>query len=236
VWYADTTVVFALLPLLYISLLLQLGSPDARPSAIPMDIYLQEMDLQNLPLDRKVLRELSVWDQEAAGGLRKPRHPEVFDNSNTTPILILHLFATWCGPCKGELPLWRKLKSPLWNKSSGRVRIVHILMQKNTDELQSLVREVGEDKMPHGPLYVDRSESLSQNLSRAFDDKSLPPLPITLFLDPERNVRRAIVGSIAGRTPEVFATSIRMLRLFEQEVRSGRRAKPHEEEDDVFTQ
>jgi thiol-disulfide isomerase/thioredoxin len=235
-WYADATVVFALLPLFYISLLLEIGSSAARPSAIPMDVYSQEMDLQSLPIDRKVLRELPVWDQDAAGGLRKPRHSEVFDNSNTTPILILHLFATWCSPCKAELPLWRKLKSPLWNKSSGRVRVFHILMQKNTDDLQAFVREVGEDKMPLGPLYVDRSGSLSENLSRAFDDKSLPPLPIALFLDPERIVRRTIVGSIAERTSEVFATSIRMLRLVQQEIRSGRRPKPHEEDDDVFTQ
>jgi hypothetical protein len=82
--------------------------------------------------------------------------------------------------------------------------------------------------MPSVPLYIDRGGKLSKNLSRAFDDKSLPPLPVTIWLDPDRVVRRVIVGSTDGRIDEVKGASMRMLRLLEQQEKSGRRPKPKE--------
>ncbi len=231
-WYACSTLVPPLPALLAVVLFCQLGPVPSDPAAIPIKDYRQEADLLNLPINRKILQSLPLWDAEA-GVLRKARR--AFDDSDTAPILILHLWATWCAPCREELPIWRKLWNTLYNESSGRVRAVHIAMQNDADGLPKFIDKIGSNNMPIQPLYFDQGGHLAKNLSEAFDDKSMPPLPITIWLDPERIVRRVIVGSIRGRISEVTGTSKRMLKLYDQQVKSGRRPKPKEEDDDTFS-
>ncbi len=220
-----------MLPLLYFALLLQLGSPPVRLSAIPMGVYSQEADLLNLQIDRTVLQSFPLWDKEA-GVLRKARSS--FDNDRVTPIIILHLFATWCEPCREEMPIWKELWFTLHNESNGLARAFHIAIQSDVNELPKFIEKVGPRNMPSQLLYFDKSGRLAKNLSQAFDDQSLPPLPITLWLDPDRVVRRVIIGSISGRIPEVKAATMRMVKLFNQQVKAGRRPKAQEEEDDIF--
>lgn len=224
-----------MLPLIYVALFLQVGSLSSGLAGSPCPSnsaleahHRQEIGLFDFPLDRTILRSLPIWDQQT-GGLREPRAAELFDDS--TPVLILHLWATWCGPCKEEFALWRELGPRLGEQHKGGVRVAHIALQENTDKVPAFISEL-QGKLPSGRLYFDRGERLVGNIRRWFNSNRMPSLPVTLWLDSDRVVRHAIVGPINNRLPEVVDATARLVRSLQE---AARRPKPPEAEIDVFT-
>jgi thiol-disulfide isomerase/thioredoxin len=140
---------FLMFPCL-LALCCQLGAAFAEP--MPADEALAELEhrhrleqaLLHLPIDRVVLGSLQVWDKKT-GQLRLRVPGESFDDSR--PVLILHLWATWCNPCKEEMPLWRELADRMSKQFASDVRIVHIAMQSETQDMASFVRQLG-NRMP----------------------------------------------------------------------------------------
>jgi thiol-disulfide isomerase/thioredoxin len=192
-----------------------------------------EVALLHLPIDRTVLGSLPVWDDKLAK-LRLRTPGENFD-VNTRPILILHLWATWCGPCKDEFPLWRQIEERL-EKKYGTVHetsIVHIAMQKDDSGMASFVRQLG-DKLPASAKFFDRDEQLLKVLRQAFKGADLPTLPITLWLGPARTVKQAMAGTIQDRVPEVMDSTDRLIRSIRY-LQNENKKVPKDEEIDVFT-
>jgi thiol-disulfide isomerase/thioredoxin len=116
-------------------------------------------------------------------------------------LFFLHLWATWCEPCKEELGLWRELGERLDKQYGYEVKIIHIAMQRDAKEMAGFVKEMG-NKMPAGARFVDRDERLSKLLQPAL--KRDPRLPMTLWLGPARTVKQALVGTISDRVSEVM--------------------------------
>lgn len=223
--------------LLYAALLLQLGALPPRAAPPPPvggsaeDRLLQATRLLNLAIDRNILQSFPLWDSKA-GQLRPHRPGEKMDDS--TPILILHLWATWCGPCKAEFQTWRNLAPQISELHRGRVRVFHIAMQNEADEMPAFVKEMGK-KLPFGAKYFDSGERLAKNLAKAFPNKRLPPLPMTLWLDHERIVRWAIIGPVDARVTAVKDATAQLLRTIEQQESGAQRLKDSDDEADVFS-
>src|SRR5262245_27710455 len=138
-----------MVPLLLVSLILQLGAKlPARPVPvnISLETYRNEIGLLHHGVDRAALGVILVWDPANSGSpppesisqdvfgdekpaprcgrtgkdLREARPGERVDDG--TSLMILHLWATWCEPCKDELVMWSELGPRLVTQYKGRVR------------------------------------------------------------------------------------------------------------------
>jgi thiol-disulfide isomerase/thioredoxin len=227
-----------LMPICLFALCLQLGVAFGEP--MPANEALAELEhrrrleqaLLHLPIDRMVLGSLQVWDKKT-GQLRLRVPGESFDDSR--PVLILHLWATWCDPCKEEMPLWRELADRMSTQFASDVRIVHIAMQSETQDMASFVQQLG-SRMPFETKFFDDSERLVKLLRPVFKvKKGLPTLPITLWLGPARTVRQAFVGAISGHEAEVMDATERLLGSIRYLRDASKKSLPKDEESDVFT-
>lgn len=202
-----------LISLFYIGLFLQLAGPPplARPGS-EVDLRRQEVRLLHLGLDRAALRTLLVWEPKT-DALRDARPGEVVDDS--TPVMILHLWATWCDPCKEEFPLWQKLGPRLAEQHSGKVRIAHVALQNDSSDMAGFVQQM-HGRLPFPVRHFDRKERLAGSLRKALTGKQLT-LPMTLLLDRERVVRQAIIGPISERRQELAESTARLVQLIQQQ-------------------
>lgn len=211
-----------LIALFYVGLFLQLAGPTplAR-SGSELDLRRQEVRLLHLALDRVALRSFLVWEPKI-DALRDARPGEVVDDS--TPVMILHLWATWCDPCKEEFPLWQKLGPRLVDRHSGKVRIAHVALQNDSSDMASFVQQM-HGKLPFPTRHFDRKERLASALRKALSGKQLT-LPMTLILDRERVVRQAIIGPISERRQELAESTARLIQLIQQQDDAASRPKP----------
>lgn len=219
--------------LFYIGLFLQLGGPlpPLKPGS-ELELRRQEVRLLHLAIDRAALRTLLVWEPKI-GTLRDARPGEVVDDS--TPVMILHLWATWCEPCKEEFPLWQKLGPRLVEQHSGRVRIAHVALQNDSSDMASFVQQM-QGKLPFPVKHFDRGERLVGALRKALAGKNLT-LPLTLLLDQERVVRQAFIGPISERRQELAESTARLIKLIQQQDEAATRPKPARDSDaDVWSQ
>lgn len=182
--------------------------------AIELEIRRREVRFIHLALDRTALRDLRVWDP-TTDALRDARPGEVIDDS--TPVMILHLWATWCGPCKEEFPLWRQIEPGLVYQHKGRVRIAHVALQNDSAGMASFVKEMA-GQLPFPLEHFDRNSRLADKLNLV--DKQLA-LPVTLLLDSERVVRQAFIGSIRNRREELIDSTARLARLVKMQQALG---------------
>lgn len=227
-------------PLLWISLFFQLGATPpaaAGTSAISIKTYRDELALLHHAVDRGALRSILVFDPantpapalpprdvfatsenasppcgRAGKALREARPGEMVDDS--TPVMILHLWASWCEPCKEDLTLWRELGPRLIKQHKGRVRVVHLALEADGEAFQHLAKSLGE-QLPSGRIYFDCQEKLSKDMGQTLG--RLPPLPMTLWLDGDRIVRQAMVGPMNHRRNEAIDSTARLLALIEKQ-------------------
>ena len=96
-------------------------------------------------------------------------------------VVVLHFWASWCGPCRRELPEIQALHLEL-AKRGGRVIAVSI------DEDQRNAADFAARYAPSLPIYHDVPEGLAKTLD-------LPALPYTVVLDRNGSVMWAGGGA-----------------------------------------
>jgi thiol-disulfide isomerase/thioredoxin len=114
---------------------------------------------------------------------------------NTPNVTVLNAWATWCEPCKRELPDLREMflkNSDTWNQ---RVRFVSVLSQDTIDPIEAHRRFA--DAMPAADAFLAevRANALAEALRR---DQAITGegLPIWVLLDCHRERRFAHVGAL----------------------------------------
>ncbi len=93
---------------------------------------------------------------------------EALVNETGDKIVVLNFFASWCGPCRMEIPDLVELRK---HYPSDRLTLMGISVDRNADELQAFVRKMGVNY----PVYRDNSE-----IARELGISSIPR---TIILD-----------------------------------------------------
>ena len=155
---------------------------------------------------------LSVWEapkQEWRSLLPKEGPP------TNVKIRVVHLWGTWCAPCKDEFPVIKQMDLQIRRNYQGAVQFVYIADSLSTNGAMKTFMEKYHDDMPAGLLYHDYENKLAVELlavlpqgsavegrNESSNERQLN-LPITLLVDADDVVRQAFVGSVMARRPEL---------------------------------
>lgn len=96
-------------------------------------------------------------------------------------LVVLNLWATWCEPCRREMPNLQQLSNSLDPQHFAVVGLA-------ADEDEHLVREYLIDKGVTFPSYIDKGERISH------DQLGIPLFPYTLLLSPDGRLIQRFPG------------------------------------------
>jgi thiol-disulfide isomerase/thioredoxin len=104
--------------------------------------------------------------------------------------VLLNIWASWCVPCREEMPALDKLETELGGKDFA---VVAVNIDKGgTDKAKSFLTETG---ATHLPLYTDPSSKLFAALKAV-------GMPTTLVLDRDGREIGRLVGPADWSSPE----------------------------------
>lgn len=170
--------------------------------------YQTEVSLLHTRIDKTRLEQILVWDVRDANW-RKPKDNEATPNSTDAPLLIVHLWADWCKPCREEFQVLKSLAPTIEARYRRRVRFIYVAMETGSANMERFL-EANKDIMPSARFYLDAGEGGIASTLRSRLASGRLSLPTTLLLDSQRIVRQAIVGPINNRRAE-FVDSINRL-------------------------
>lgn len=121
-------------------------------------------------------------------------------------VILLNIWATWCAPCRHEMPTLDRLQGKLGGQD---FEVLALSIDKAGPEV---VRKFFDEiKIEHLSLYIDESGKSAPAL-KAFG------LPVTLLLDREGREIGRLIGPAVWDTPE-------MVELFENVIAERKTAK-----------
>ena len=100
--------------------------------------------------------------------------------------IIVSFFASWCAPCREELPLINSLVDEL--KAEG-VQVALIGLKENAGSIKSLLAE----------LKVDKPVVLTDPSGKTGEQYGVRFLPVTYFIGADGRVKDVIYGEISGQ-------------------------------------
>lgn len=113
-------------------------------------------------------------------------------------VVALAFFASWCGPCRTELPILQKLHTTY---SPDGLGLVMISIDEGGPRItQQIVEEAG--------ITFPVLHDADQSLARAFKAGKLPYL---LLVGPDGTIKRTVVGSMPGYEEWLTSTLREML-------------------------
>jgi cytochrome c biogenesis protein CcmG/thiol:disulfide interchange protein DsbE len=95
--------------------------------------------------------------------------------------VVLNFWASWCGPCRVEMPFFEQTQM----KYNGKTAVIGV----NQGESADIVQEFSIRQNISYPLLVDDDNSV--NL-----DYNINSLPTTIFIDPNGVVQEVVVGIV----------------------------------------
>jgi len=102
--------------------------------------------------------------------------------------VFLHFWASWCGPCREEMPAIQQMRSTFDN---DKFEIVLINTAENEDTIFSFLGEIGMD------MY-----SLMDTDGLVTEKYKPRGLPTTILIDPDGNVQYQAIGGREWYKPE----------------------------------
>jgi cytochrome c biogenesis protein CcmG, thiol:disulfide interchange protein DsbE len=117
---------------------------------------------------------------------------EIAFNGNSGKPVILNLWASWCLPCKAEMPALQKVYGEY--KSSGL--IVYGVNATNQDDLAAVETFINDNNISF-PILLDKEGAVSKIYA-------LRALPTTFFIRPDGRIQQVMIG---GPFTEAFLRS-----------------------------
>src|SRR5215469_8607622 len=114
-------------------------------------------------------------------------------------VVLLNIWATWCVPCRKEMPTLDRLQSRLGGKNFHVIALS--IDRKGIEAIKDFYREVGVQKLA---IYLDPSGKGSHDLA-------IPGVPATLLINREG-------GEIARKLGEAEWDSPEMVSVVEQTI------------------
>ena len=115
-------------------------------------------------------------------------------------VVVLNLWATWCVPCREEMPSLDRLQALVEGEP---VRVVALSVDRaGPERVKGFVDEIG---VRHLAVYQDRTAQAARTLR-------LPGLPATLLIDPDGRE----VGRVMGTAPWDGAEALAAVRRLER--------------------
>jgi thiol-disulfide isomerase/thioredoxin len=108
-------------------------------------------------------------------------------------VVVMDFWATWCGPCRGQYPLYEKTKE----RFHGREDVVFLHI--STDQDKSLVKPFIEENKWHKTVYFE--DGLGAHLQ-------VTSIPSTIILDPSGKVFSRMNGYIPERFVDMLTDRI----------------------------
>lgn len=163
------------------------GTAEAQQS---QQTQQENEDLTKSPLDGKAAPKLAL---KALDG-----RDVTIDGTKDNTIYVLNFWATWCPPCRAELPEIQKFASA----KHEHVNFYAINMQESPEKIQSFLKENGYEL----PVLLDPED-------KAVSDYLVKYIPTTLIIDAKGIVRYQQVG---GTTQEKLESEIEKLKAEEK--------------------
>jgi thiol-disulfide isomerase/thioredoxin len=114
-------------------------------------------------------------------------------------VVLLNIWATWCGPCRAEMPSLDRLQT---RHGSQGLRVVAVSIDEGG--LTTVRRFFQKQSIRNLKLYADRDHSTAA----AFD---VGPIPMTILIDRDGNMVGQIIGGTRWDSPEAVALVERYL-------------------------
>jgi thiol-disulfide isomerase/thioredoxin len=130
-----------------------------------------------------------AWDENG-----KKSNIKDFDGK----VIFINLWATWCGPCKKEIPDLMAISNELKDKNFKMLGI-QVLQQPNAQSLEDYLKT-----NPISYLILDGNQELFNALETAADVK-IEGIPFTIIVDKSGRIVEKIIGA---RSKEEYLTKI----------------------------
>jgi len=112
-------------------------------------------------------------------------------SSFTGKVIFLNFWATWCGPCKAEIPSLEQLYRELGDRG---FTILAVNSQEAADQVSSFVEESGMSF----PVLLDSSGKVGATYG-------VRAIPTTYIIDPQGAIRARMVGTRDWYSPEIIS-------------------------------
>ncbi len=123
-------------------------------------------------------------------------------NAYRGKVVLLNIWATWCGPCRIEMPTLDRLQAQL---GSDRFEVVALSIDRAG---AGAVRKFYDDNgIRHLVLVVDQT-------GRAIGDLNVLGLPATILVEPEGKEIGRLIGPAEWDTPEMLAFLKRIVQAY----------------------
>ena len=107
-------------------------------------------------------------------------------------VVLINFWATWCEPCRHEMPSMQKLR----DKLAGKPFVVFAV---NVAEPDARVRRFLEETRLDLPVLLDANKTITRGWS-------VRVMPTTFIVDPQGRLRYRVVGDIDWSTDSVVGT------------------------------
>jgi peroxiredoxin len=106
-------------------------------------------------------------------------------------VVLINFWATWCGPCRAEMPSIQELK----DKLAGRPFVV---LAVNLDEPESRIRKFLTQMKLDFPILLDPDRNVAKGWNARI-------LPATFIVGPDGRVRYSLVGEMDWANEHIVA-------------------------------
>ena len=166
--------------LLYLSLAVGANADTAALEAL-RDGQMKKLQFHSVPADASAKAFLDADDAERSLSDYQGR------------IVVLNFWATWCAPCRKEMPSLSRLQAEF---SPDELAVVTLAIGRNTPTgIRKFFEEVGVENLPH---YRDKRQGVAT-------DMGVLGLPVTVILDREGREIARLIGDAEWDTESAKA-------------------------------